>query len=145
MATRRKSVKSIESITHVAARRKNIHRRQYQSVMQKEEESPLRLPMSAASSGLEREKDGRNRDLDPQLMWRGKDEEDWSDLVVHAPPLYIRKGKAQGSHRRSAPPDGKDPGAATRIPGRSLRRFQRHPTEAARPNSTSTDANGRTA
>ncbi len=30
-------------------------------------------------------------DLDPQLVWRGKDEQDWSDLVVHAPPLYIQE------------------------------------------------------
>jgi len=29
--------------------------------------------------------------LDPQLVWRGKDEQDWSDLVVHAPPLYIQE------------------------------------------------------
>ena len=35
--------------------------------------------------------DRRNRDLDPQLVWRGKDEQDWSDLVVHAPPLYIQE------------------------------------------------------
>lgn len=33
----------------------------------------------------------RNPDLDPQLVWRGKDEQDWSDLVVHAPPLYIQE------------------------------------------------------
>jgi len=33
----------------------------------------------------------RNRDLDPQLVWRGKDELDWSDLVVQAPPLYIQE------------------------------------------------------
>jgi adenine-specific DNA-methyltransferase len=33
----------------------------------------------------------RNRDLDPQLVWRGKDEQDWSDLIVHAPPLYIQE------------------------------------------------------
>ncbi|MNJ26404.1 Modification methylase DpnIIB [compost metagenome] len=32
----------------------------------------------------------RNTDLDPQLVWRGKDEQDWSDLVVNAPPLYIQ-------------------------------------------------------
>jgi adenine-specific DNA-methyltransferase len=25
------------------------------------------------------------------LVWRGKDEQDWSDLVVHAPPLYIQE------------------------------------------------------
>ena len=33
----------------------------------------------------------RNRDLDPQLVWRGKDEQDWSDLVTHAPPIYIQE------------------------------------------------------
>ncbi len=33
----------------------------------------------------------RNRDLDPQLVWRGKDEQDASDLVVQAPPLYIQE------------------------------------------------------
>src|SRR6266446_5937443 len=34
---------------------------------------------------------GANRDLDPQLVWRGKDEQDWSDLVTHAPPIYIQE------------------------------------------------------
>ena len=33
----------------------------------------------------------RNRDLDPQLVWRGKDEQDEADLVVNAPPLYIQE------------------------------------------------------
>ena len=33
----------------------------------------------------------RNRDLDPQLVWRGKDEQDEADLVVQAPPLYIQE------------------------------------------------------
>ena len=33
----------------------------------------------------------RNRDLDPQLVWRGKDEQDTSDLIVQAPPLYIQE------------------------------------------------------
>jgi adenine-specific DNA-methyltransferase len=28
---------------------------------------------------------------DTQLVWRGKDQQDWSDLVVHAPPLYIQE------------------------------------------------------
>jgi adenine-specific DNA-methyltransferase len=26
-----------------------------------------------------------------QLVWRGKDQQDWSDLVVNAPPLYIQE------------------------------------------------------
>lgn len=33
----------------------------------------------------------RDPDLDPQLVWRGKDIADWSDLVVPAPPLYIQE------------------------------------------------------
>ena len=33
----------------------------------------------------------RNRDLDPQLVWRGKDTRDLSDLVVQAPPLFIQE------------------------------------------------------
>ena len=33
----------------------------------------------------------RNRDLDPQLVWRGKDNRNWSDLVVQAPPLFIQE------------------------------------------------------
>ena len=48
--------------------------------MRVDEQSPIRV-------AYER----RNRDLDPQLVWRGKDEKDWSDLVVHAPPLYIQE------------------------------------------------------
>lgn len=31
-------------------------------------------------------------DLDEaQIIWRGKDQQDWSDLVVHTPPLYIQE------------------------------------------------------
>ena len=28
---------------------------------------------------------------DAQLVWRGKDQEDWSDLIVQTPPLYIQE------------------------------------------------------
>ena len=72
--------KTVETLTHEEATRKNIPTAEYQSVMRKDEQSPIRV-------AYER----RNRDLDPQLVWRGKDEQDWSDLVVHAPPLYIQE------------------------------------------------------
>src|SRR5262249_13194852 len=72
--------KTVETLKHGEASRMNIPTAEYQSVLQKEEESPIRV-------AYER----RNRDLDPQLVWRGKDEQDWSDLVVHAPPLYIQE------------------------------------------------------
>lgn len=33
----------------------------------------------------------RNPELDPQLVWKGKDEQDVDDLVVSAPPIYIQE------------------------------------------------------
>src|ERR1700686_5325319 len=72
--------KTVEALTHEEASRKNIPTAEYQSVLQKNEQNPVRV-------AYER----RNRDLDPQLGWRGKDEQDWSDLVTHAPPIYIQE------------------------------------------------------
>ena len=77
---RRKQSKSVETLTHSDATRKNLPSAEHQPLMQEDDQSPLRV-------AYER----RNRDLDPQLIWRGKDEQDWSDLVVNAPPLYIQE------------------------------------------------------
>ena len=74
----------VETLKHEDATRKNIPTAEYQSVMQKNQQTPVRV-------AYERHRSDRNRDLDPQLVWRGKDEQDWSDLVVHAPPLYIQE------------------------------------------------------
>jgi len=84
MATKKNTPLSVETLKHEDATRKNIPTAEYQSVMKKEQQSPVRV-------AYPREREGRNRDLDPQLVWRGKDEQDWSDLVVHAPPLYIQE------------------------------------------------------
>lgn len=83
--------KTVETLTHNEARRKHIPTAEYQSVLRKEEEQPLRVAYERGVCGLTQEKENRNRDLDPQLVWRGKDERDWSDLIVHAPPLYIQE------------------------------------------------------
>ena len=91
MAKAPKSKLTVETLKHDDATRKNIPTAEYQSVMQKEEQSPVRVAYPRHAAGLEDEKQRRNRDLDPQLVWRGKDEQDWSDLVVHAPPLYIQE------------------------------------------------------
>jgi adenine-specific DNA-methyltransferase len=80
MAKKQSTAKTVETLKHEKATRKNIPTAEYQSVLQKTELSPVRVPY-----------DRRNRDLDPQLVWRGKDEQDWSDLIVHAPPLYIQE------------------------------------------------------
>ena len=58
----------------------------------------------------------RNTDLDPQLVWRGKDEQDWTDLVVQAPPLYIQervhpKVLVDDLLRQSKQTQGQAPGA----------------------------------
>ncbi len=82
---------TVETLKHEKATRKNIPTAEYQSVMKKEEQNPVLVTHERGVSGLEEEKQRRNRDLDPQLVWRGKDEQDWSDLVVHAPPLYIQE------------------------------------------------------
>ena len=80
MAKTAKPKKSVETLVHDEASRRNIPTAEYQSVMRAEDRSPIRVPYER-----------RNRDLDPQLVWRGKDEQDWSDLVVPAPPLYIQE------------------------------------------------------
>ena len=71
--------KTIETLTHDEASRKNIPTAEYQSVMEKGDQSPIRI-------AYER----RNRDLDPQLVWRGKDEQDWSDRLWMY-PLFIQE------------------------------------------------------
>ena len=95
MATRTpKAPLTVETLKHDDATRKNIPTAEYQSVMAKDEQQPVRVKYArtaAAAVGMDDEKAHRNRDLDPQLVWRGKDEQDWSDLVVHAPPLYIQE------------------------------------------------------
>jgi len=73
------AAKSVETLKHADATRKNIPSAEQQSILQKEIEAPKKVRYP------------RNTDLDPQLVWRGKDEQDWSDLVVHAPPLYIQE------------------------------------------------------
>ncbi|HXG73097.1 MAG TPA: site-specific DNA-methyltransferase [Gemmatimonadaceae bacterium] len=71
--------KSVEALRHDEAKRRNIPTAEHQSVVEKGQGAPRTL------------KYPRNTDLDPQLVWRGKDDQDWSDLVVHAPTLYIQE------------------------------------------------------
>lgn len=75
-----KKDRAVETLIHGKAKRKHIPTAELQTAMREEEQRPLRVVHPR-----------RNRDLDPQLVWRGKDEQDWSDLVVNAPPLYIQE------------------------------------------------------
>jgi hypothetical protein len=58
----------VEALKHKSARRRNIPTAEFESVMEEAEKAPIQI-------AYER----RNRDLDPQLVWRGKDEQDWSE------------------------------------------------------------------
>ncbi|MUT27055.1 MULTISPECIES: site-specific DNA-methyltransferase [Mesorhizobium] len=115
--------KQVEALRHAQAKRKNIPTAELQSAAQRAEEIapfapvtyPRRHPLAQGEARP------RDKDLDPQmvwkgarvrltadqikkaaetgfvdisdaqLVWRGKDQQDWSDLVVHAPPLYIQE------------------------------------------------------
>ena len=75
-----KQPKQVDVITHGEASRKNIPTAEQQPVMEESDQAAIQV-------AYER----RNRDLDPQLVWRGKDEQDADDLTVQAPPLFIQE------------------------------------------------------
>lgn len=83
MATKRQrtgSNKSVENYRHESATRKNIPAAEYESLLREEEKTPIQVAYEI-----------RNPDLDPQLVWRGKDLLTWTDLIVQAPHLYIQE------------------------------------------------------
>ena len=80
MAKKVPSSKTVATLTHDEATRKNIPTAEYEAVVEQEDKLPIRV-------AIER----RNRDLDPQLVWRGKDKLNASNLFVQAPLLYIQE------------------------------------------------------
>ena len=122
MARKTKKPIEVKTLTHDEAARRNIPAAEHHPVMSDEDKAPIRV-------AYER----RNRDLDPQLVWRGKDQQDAADLIVQAPPLYIqekvhpkvlvddllRQTKERREEEAPAPPDlfadfnGLPDGAAT--------------------------------
>ena len=116
---KRSSGKTVATLRHREASRKNIPTAEFRSVMDRSEQSPIQV-------AYER----RNRDLDPQLVWRGKDAQDWSDLVVQAPPLFIQekvhpKVLIDDLRRRTTGPAPGSRGRRDRDPARPVRRLQR--------------------
>ena len=69
----------VESITH-QGRRANIPPAELEPVLPDADRNPIRTAWAR-----------RDPDLDPQLVWRGKDLADWSDLIVQAPPVYLQE------------------------------------------------------
>ena len=70
---------AVDSLKHTAATRTNIPTEELRDFVAEDEAAPktMRYP--------------RNPDLDPQLVWKGKDEQDSADLEVPAVPIYIQE------------------------------------------------------
>jgi adenine-specific DNA-methyltransferase len=96
MATRKTAAPfaGVNALKQADDKRRNIPTGEYQSLMADDARKPVqvRYPRGTSNAdGLQAEKPQRNTDFDPQLVWRGKDAQDWTDLVVNAPPLYIQE------------------------------------------------------
>ncbi len=74
------AAKEAPTPTHGAPPRANIPTAEYEAAPDPVDRNPLRV-------AFER----RDRDLDPQLVWRGKDRRGPAELTVHAPPLFIQE------------------------------------------------------
>ena len=78
-----KADKQVDSLAHPADARPNIPTAESAEFLEDADRHPVRL-------AYER----RNRHLDPQLVWRGKDEQDAANhgqLIIDAPPLFIQE------------------------------------------------------
>ena len=80
MTAKRRTSRTIATLRHDGASRRNIPTAEHEPVMAADDRTPIEVAYAR-----------RNRDLDPQLVWRGKDQQNWSDLVVQAPPLFIQE------------------------------------------------------
>ena len=78
----KKKTAEIATYTHLADTRRNIPTAEVEPAMDEDKKKPI---------ALEYERSSRNTDLDPQLVWKGKDEQDQTDLVVTAPPIFIQE------------------------------------------------------
>ena len=99
----------VDNYRHDKAKRINIPTAENQSLVPDDEKAlkVLRYP--------------RNPDLDPQLVWRGKDAEDGTPLEVAAPPIYIQeKIHPARADRRPAQTVERDARTKTRRTDRSV-------------------------
>ena len=75
-----KAPSRVETLRHGEAKRLHIPTAEMKAVVPEGHLRPLRA-----------EFERRDPDRDPQLVWRGKDLADWSEIVVNAPPLFVQE------------------------------------------------------
>ena len=91
MAKKPKNTK-IETLTHEGQTRKNIPTAELENLIRDEEAKPKKVDYRRKNNPNEiPELYARNLDLDPQLVWKGKDEEDQEPLSVDAVPIYVQE------------------------------------------------------
>ncbi len=78
---------AVETFVHADDQRTNIPTAELETFMKDEDRAPRKVMYSRPSELLY----PRNRAGDPQLVWRGKDEQDSQPLEVIAPPIYIQE------------------------------------------------------
>ena len=74
---------NIESIKH-QDKRKNIPTEELRGFVTEDEQQPLEVKYPGLLYA-------RDPSLDPQLVWKGKDEQDQEELTVPAVPIYIQE------------------------------------------------------
>src|SRR5476651_1155999 len=79
MAKKPKSPTEITSIRHTKDTRVNIPTEELRDFVAEDEKAPKAVLYP------------RDPSLDPQLVWKGKDEQDREDLAVPAVPIYIQE------------------------------------------------------
>ena len=77
--TRSSSITPVEATVHKNAKRKNIPTPELDRFLDTEARKPIALLYP------------RDPSLDPQLVWKGKDEQDGAELEVQARPIYIQE------------------------------------------------------
>src|SRR5216683_5945092 len=78
MARNKKTTTQVESIRH-KDKRKNIPTEELRDFVADDERAPKTMLYP------------RDPSLDPQLVWKGKDEQDRTDLAVPVVPVYIQE------------------------------------------------------
>ena len=82
----------IETLTHEGQTRTNIPTAELENLMREEEARPQKVQYPRKNNPDQSPKlYPRNPDLDPQLVWKGKDEEDKEPLSVDAVPIYVQE------------------------------------------------------
>src|SRR5437773_1993396 len=78
MAKKKPAPTTVESIRH-KDKRKNIPTEELRDFVQEDEHAPKTMLYP------------RDPSLDPQLVWKGKDEQDRAELAVPVVPIYIQE------------------------------------------------------